>query len=294
MLGAGALFSTLDASAKYLVVNGMRPEYVSWMRFLVHVVLVLLVFRVWSRPRLFKVRSIPLHVVRGMALFGSTFLNFAALQTLQLAEAIAIAFLSPMFITALAGPVLGEWAGWRRWLAVLMGLAGVIVITRPGFAAVQTGHLLALASTACYAIYVLLTRRMSASETSESLILYPALTPVIFMLPVIPAAASAPPEPYLWVVLLLLGFWGGLGHYLVILAHKRASASSLAPYPYLQAVWTTLAGYLVFGDIPDLWTIVGAGIIIAGGLYIVQREHRLRLATKSSPSASEEELAKKL
>jgi drug/metabolite transporter (DMT)-like permease len=294
MLGAGALFSTLDASAKYLVFHGMRPEFVTWMRFLVHVVLVLAVFRAWTNVRLFKVKSLPLHIVRGLGLFGSTYFNFAALQTLQLAEGIAIAFLSPVLITALAGPLLGEWAGWRRWTAVLVGLIGVVVITRPGFGNLEVGHLLALASTSSYAVYVILTRRMSGSETPESLVLYPALTPVIFMLPVIPSAASLPPETAMWAVLLGLGFFGGLGHYMVIRAHKMASATALAPYPYSQANWSTLAGYLVFGDLPDGWTIAGAGIIIASGLYIVQREQRLRLAARSTQSAGEDELAKKL
>jgi drug/metabolite transporter (DMT)-like permease len=109
-----------------------------------------------------------------------------------------------------------------------------------------------------------------------------------------PAAASMPAEPWLWGLLLFLGVLGGLGHYLIIRAHKMASATALAPYPYMQALWSTLAGYLVFGDLPDRWTVAGATIIIASGLYIVQREQRLRLAARSTPSASEDELAKKL
>jgi drug/metabolite transporter (DMT)-like permease len=294
MLVAGALFSTLDASAKYLVHMGMRPEFVTFMRFVVHVVLVLVVFRAWSNPKVFKVRSLPLQVVRGFGLLGSTFFNFAALQSLQLAEGIAIAFLGPVLITALAGPMLGEWAGWRRWTAVGVGFIGALVITRPGFGAFSVGHLLALASTASYAVYVILTRRMAGSESAESLILYPALTPVIFLAPLMPSAASAPPETWLWAVLLWLGFFGGLGHYLIIRAHRIATATALAPYAYMQAIWSTLAGYLVFGDLPDLWTVVGALIIIASGLYIVQREQRLRLAARSTPAASEDELAKKL
>lgn len=294
MLAAGMLFSVLDASGKYLVTHGMRPEYVAWFRFLVHLLLVLLVFRAWSNRLVFRVRSVPLQIVRGFALFGSTFFNFAALQTLQLAEGIAISFLSPMFITALAGPVLGEWAGWRRWTAVLAGLVGVLIITRPGIGAFQIGHVLALASTASYAIYVILTRKMAASETSESLIFYSALTPVFFIFPAVPAAASMPPEPWLWVVLLLLGVWGALGHYLIIRAHQMATATALAPYPYMQAVWSTLAGYLVFREVPDGWTICGAAVIIASGLYIVQREQRLRLAARAASQAGGDELAKRL
>lgn len=285
MLSASVLFSALDSSAKYLVVSGMRPEYVAWVRFATHLLLVVLIFRAWSNPRVLKAASLPMQVLRGCALFGSTVFNFAALQTLQLAEGVAINFLAPAVITALAGPLLGEWAGWRRWMAVLAGLVGVLVITRPGFGAFQLGHVLAFASTVSYSIYVILTRRLAGSETSESLIFYSALTPVLFIAPAIPAAASIPPTPLLWAVLLLLGVWGGVGHYLVIRAHKLASATALAPYPYIQAVWSTLAGYLVFSEVPNRWTVTGAAIIIASGLYIVQREQRLRSTARPAAPA---------
>jgi len=132
VLLAGLTFSILDTSAKYLVQSGMEAPFVAWMRFAVHVVLVLILFRAWSNRAMFKVVSLPKQVVRGVFLFGSTIFNFMALQTLQLAETVSIFFFAPMVITALAGPLLGEWAGWRRWLAVLGGLIGVLLVVRMG------------------------------------------------------------------------------------------------------------------------------------------------------------------
>ncbi|MEP9372442.1 DMT family transporter [Mesorhizobium sp. KR1-2] len=291
---AGFLFSCLDSSAKYLVLSGMAAPFISWVRFAVHVVLVLLLFRSWANPGMFRVKSLPRQVLRGIFLFGSTIFNFAALKTLQLAETTSIYFFAPMVITALAGPLLGEWAGWRRWMAILAGFVGVLVITRPGVAAFQIGHLYAIASTISYCLYVIMTRHMGATETAESLIFYSALAPVVLMFPVVPFTASLPPDAFHWMILLLLGFFGGFGHWLLIKAYKQATTTALAPYPYLQMVWMIGFGYMIFGQLPDGWTLAGAGIIVASGLYIVHREHRLRLKDSAAPMAEDEELAKRL
>jgi len=291
---AGFLFSCLDTSGKYLVLSGMDASFVAWVRFAVHVVLVLLLFRGWSNPAMFRVRSLPRQVLRGVFLFGSTIFNFSALKTLQLAETTSIYFFAPMVITALAGPLLGEWAGWRRWMAILAGFVGVLVITRPGVAAFQIGHLYALCSTMCYCLYVIMTRHMSTTETAESLIFYSALAPVVLMFPAVPYTASLPPDAFHWLILLLLGFFGGFGHWLLIKAYRQATTTALAPYPYLQMVWMIGFGYIIFSQLPDGWTLAGAGIIVASGLYIVHREHRLRLKSRTLPMAEDEELAKRL
>jgi drug/metabolite transporter (DMT)-like permease len=294
VFSAGLLFSLLDACAKYLVLSGMEAPFVAWMRFAVHIVLVLILFRAWSNPAMFKVASLPRQIVRGMFLFGSTIFNFAALQTLQLAETMSIYFFAPMVITALAGPLLGEWAGWRRWMAVIAGFVGVLVITRPGVGAFEMGHVYAICSTLCYCSYVIMTRHMASTDTAESLIFYSALAPVILMSPVVPYTASLPAEPLHWLILISLGFFGGFGHWLLIKAYRQATTTALAPYPYLQMVWMIGLGYLVFGQFPDGWTLGGAAIIVASGLYIVHREHRLRLASRTAPNTEDAELAKKL
>ena len=294
VLVACFFFAFLDASAKYLVREGMAAPFLAWMRFAVHLVLVLVLFRAWSSRAMFKAASLPAQILRGVFLFGSTVFNFLALRTLQLAETISIAFFAPMVITALAGPLLGEWAGWRRWLAVLVGFVGVLVITRPGFGAFGVGHLYSIVAMLSYCVYVIMTRRMGATETAQSLIFYSALTPTVLMLPAVPLYGSAPQDALQWVLLFLIGALGAFGHYLLIKAYQQATTSALAPYPYSQMVWMIALGWLVFADLPDLWTLAGAAIIVASGLYIVHREPRLRLASRTAPNSETQELAKKL
>lgn len=283
VFSAGLTFSFLDSSAKFLASEGFAPPFIAWIRFAGHAVLAFLFLRPWRSLGLFATASLPLQLLRGMFLFGSTLFNFLALQTLQLAETVSIAFFAPMVITALAGPLLGEWAGWRRWLAVFVGFGGVLVITRPGLGVFGMGHLYALGSMLSYCFYVIMTRHMGARETAESLIFYSALAPVVLMVPAVPIYGSIPQEWLHWAILLSLGFYGAFGHYLLILAYRVATTTALAPYAYLQIVWMVTLGYVVFGDLPDLWTLGGTLIIVASGLYIVHRERQLRLKATAAP-----------
>lgn len=294
VIGAGFTLSFLDTTAKYLVTSGMAAPFVAWTRFAVHLVMVVILFRGWTNRSMFVVVDLPRQLMRGLFLFGSTIFNFLALRTLQLAETVSIFFFAPMVITALAGPLLGEWAGWRRWMAILVGFVGVLVITRPGLGTFGLGHVYALAAMGSYCLYVIMTRQIGAYESAESMIFYSALAPVVFMAPAVPLAGSLPPDTLAWVLLLSLGFYGAMGHWLLIKAYKIASTSALAPYPYMQMVWMILLGYLVFDDLPDLWTVFGALIIVASGLYIVHRESRLRLKNRTLPNAETQDLAKRL
>jgi len=278
MLAAGVLFSCLDASAKYLVLAGYDPAFITWCRFATHFAAVPFIFRLWEKPAILATDRIVAHLLRGVFLFGSTIFNFLALRTLQLAETVSIFFFAPMVITALAGPLLGEWAGWRRWLAIAGGFAGVLVITRPATGGMTLGHLFALCSMLSYSTYVIMTRAMGARESAVSLIFYSALAPTLFMSWAVPVAGVWPRSVFDGVLLLILGGFGGGGHFLIIKAYQKASTGALAPYPYAQMLWMAGLGYLVFGQVPDRWTILGSAIILASGLYIVHRERVLRLA----------------
>jgi drug/metabolite transporter (DMT)-like permease len=294
ILGGYFLFAFLDTSGKYLVLSGLDPLFVAWMRFAVHLVIVVLLFRAWRHPGRLRAQNLPAQILRGIFLFGSTIFNFMALRYLQLAETTSIYFFGPMVITALAGPLLGEWAGWRRWMAIVVGFAGVLVITRPGVGVFGIGHVLALGSMLSNSFYVIMTRRMGGRETAESLILYSALAPVVLLLPTLPSTASMPPDAWHWLVLFLPGVFGAFGHWFLIKAYQRATATALAPYPYLQMLWMIGLGWLIFSQLPDRWTLAGAAIIIASGLYIVHREHRLRVRTRAGLDSGAQELAKKL
>lgn len=278
------VFSTFETSAKYVVVAGVAPLFVAWVRYVVHVIAVLVFYRAWTNPRALLPRNYPMQILRAFCLFGATLFTFLALQTLQLAESVSIFFAAPMLITALAGPLLGEWAGWRRWLAVAGGFIGVLIIVRPGLGVLSIGHVYAFANMVSYACYAILTRRLGASESAQSMIFVSGLAPVILLAPLVPFYASLPTDPVVIGVFLMLGVLGAGGHLLFILAYSRAEATALAPVSYLQMVWSIALGWLVFGDFPDRWVLTGAAIIIASGLYIAQREHRLRLAGRSVPA----------
>jgi drug/metabolite transporter (DMT)-like permease len=294
VIGAGLVFSVLDLSAKYLVLAGVNAVFVSWMRFLVHLLLVLVMYRSWSDPSLFRAKSLSKQFVRGVFMFASTLFNFLALLTLQLAETMSIFFLAPVVITMLAGPLLGERVGWRRWAAVIVGFVGMLVIVRPGFGAFGIGHVYAVTSMLGYCFYVIMTRSMGATESPASLIFYSALAPVVLMAPAVPFTASSPPDAWHLVILLSLGFYGGFGHWLLIRAYRQATTSALAPYPYLQMVWMIAFGYFFFDQLPDGWTLVGAAIIVSSGLYIIYREQVLRLRRSAAPTSENSELAEKL
>ncbi len=277
ILLAGMLFSCLDTIAKVLVLSGYSPPFVTWVRFATHFAAVPFALRVWSNPGVLHTDRLALQMLRGVFLFSSTIFNFEALKTLQLAQTVSIFFFSPMVITALAGPLLGEWAGWRRWAAIGAGFLGVLVITRPGAGTFSIGHVFAVLSMLSYSTYVIMTRAMGVRESATSLIFYSALAPTLFMSWAVPVSGMWPQTPMHWLALLSLGAFGGGGHYLVIKAYQQASTGALAPYPYMQMIWMTALGYLVFGNLPDGWTIAGAGIIVLSGLYIVHRERVLRL-----------------
>ncbi|KQZ93931.1 multidrug transporter [Mesorhizobium sp. Root157] len=294
MVVAYILFTFLDSSSKYLVLAGIAPLFIAWMRFAGHVVLVAVLFRGWRDIGRFRAASPTAHIVRGAFLAGSTVFNILALRYLQLVETTSIYFFGPMIITALAGPLLGEWAGWRRWSAIFAGFIGVLVITRPGIGVFGIGHFLALGSMLSNSFYVIMTRRMSASETPESLVFYSALAPLVLLTPTLPFTASMPGDAWQWLLLALLGVFGGLSHWCLIQAYRQATATALAPYPYLQMVWMIAFGWFIFDQFPDNWTLAGAAIIVASGLYIVHREHRLRVRNRAAPGSETEAVAKKL
>jgi drug/metabolite transporter (DMT)-like permease len=275
IVSVGLSLSLLDTSAKYLVVEmGFETPFLAWMRFLVHSVVVFLLLRAWRNRAAFRVRSIPLQAIRGLTVFGTTLFTFMALQTLQLAEMVSILFASPLIVTAIAAIFLKETVGGARWFAVALGFLGVLIITRPGFEAFQTGHLHALMAMLSFSLYVVMTRSMGASETAESLVFYSALAPVVLMAPVVPAFAAMPQTGLAWFLILSLGVYGALGHWFMIKAYQIAAASALAPYTYLHLVWMTGLGFVVFGDVPDAMTLGGAALIVGSGLYLASVDRR--------------------
>jgi drug/metabolite transporter (DMT)-like permease len=219
-----------------------------------------------------------LQLGRSFLLVGSTMFNFWAYRYLQLDEALAIMFSTPFLVAALAGPVLGEWIGWRRWAAICMGFAGVLVVVRPGIGGFQWAALLSLASAVCYALYSIATRVLSRSDSNETTLFYSNMVGAVVMLPVLPFVWTPPGGVVPAALMVVMGVFASLGHYLLIAGHRLAPVSVLSPFIYTQIVWAVTLGYLVFGDVPNAWTLAGAAIVIASGLYLFQRERRRRVS----------------
>jgi len=157
-----------------------------------------------------------------------------------------------------------------------------VIAIRPGYANVHPAVLFSLAGMFAYAMFILLTRYLVAHDPSEVTLFYSTLVGTIFIAPWAFSQWTWPTDAPTWFALLTLGFWGGLGHYVFILAHRWAPAPTLAPFLYGQLVSVTIIGYLVFGQLPDIWTIIGAGIVVASGIYLTHRERMTRLEAASS------------
>jgi drug/metabolite transporter (DMT)-like permease len=271
MCGALMCFACLDASAKW-VNRHVDPLVTVWARYAVSVALVGLLVNGFTTPGVLRTRRPWLQAGRSVLLLLSTALNFYALQYLQLAEAIAIQFMTPFLVALLAGPILGEWVGPRRLAAISVGFLGVLVITRPGLGGLHPAAFLSALGSVCYALYGISTRILAAHDSSRTTMVYSGLAGVALMTPIVPFVWSAPPGAIGWALLFAVGFFGAFGHWLLILAHARAPAPILSPFIYTQIVWMILLGWLVFGQLPDAWTLGGAGVVVASGLYLLYRE----------------------
>jgi drug/metabolite transporter (DMT)-like permease len=268
------VFACLDATAKYLGTQ-MPVLQVVGVRCATAFAVAFLISNPFNRPGLLRTARPGLQLWRASMLLGSTMFNFMAFRFLQLDEAMAILFSTPFLIAIFAGPLLGEWVGWRRWTAIMVGFAGVLLVVRPGMGGMQWAALLSFASAICYAFYNITTRMLSRTDSSETTLFYANLFGCLVMAPVLPFVWVTPPTWLDVVLMLATGIFGAGGHFLLILAHRRAPASVLSPFIYTQIVWASMFGYLVFGNVPSHWTAAGAVVVIASGLYLLNRERKV-------------------
>jgi drug/metabolite transporter (DMT)-like permease len=271
MCGAVACFACLDTSAKFLS-REMSIVQVVWARYAGAFVSAFLLWNPITHPRLVQTVRPGLQIVRAIALCLSSFLNFLALRYLQLDQALAITFSTPFLVAALAGPMLQEWVGPRRWAAIGVGFIGVLVVTRPGFGSIHPAALFSLAAAFTLAFYNVTTRLLARTDSSETTLFYSNFVGLLVTTPMLPFVWTRPAGIREIVLMAAVGILGSIGHYLLIVAHRLAPASVLAPFMYSQLVWVIMLGYAVFGDLPNRWTLAGAGIVVASGLYLLHRE----------------------
>jgi drug/metabolite transporter (DMT)-like permease len=280
MMLAVTLFACLDATAKYLVTIGQIPAtQVVWVRFAGQLLIMIVALGALNVPSLLATRKWKHQALRSTLLLFSTVFNFLALRHLRLDQTVTIQFLAPLIVALLAGPLLGEWVGWRRLVAIGVGFLGVLIVIRPGFAGFHPAMLLALGCVLSYAGFILLTRYLSAHDRAEVTLFCSLIVGTYLMAPVALVDWVWPTAAWQWALLASMGLWAGVGHYVFILAHRYAPASSVAPFMYFQLVSVTAIGFLLFADLPDRWTLAGSAVIVASGVYLWHRE-RVRAAER--------------
>ena len=272
MLGALFLFVLMDSAIKASV-QSLPVLQVLWARFLFHMLIVSAALRLIGRRLPPRTGAPRLQVVRSLCLAAANLFFTLALVHVPLAECVAIGFLSPLLVTLLAARLLRERVGWQRWTGILLGFAGVLVILRPGAGVTHPAALFVVATAAVFAVYSVLTRRLAGIDDAFTTIFHTGVAATIATSVIVPSVWVWPTATE-WGLLALLGMLGGLGHFLLILAYQRAQASVLAPFAYTQIVWATIAGFALFGEVPDAVALAGAAVITAGGLIVLWSESR--------------------
>lgn len=272
MIGGLALLTLNDALAKWLSATYPVGEIVALRSGFI--VLALGLFLFWrGGPAALKPVRFRHQALRSACFIASTFAIVTALSRLPLADVVAFTFASPLFIVALAGPLLGEYVVWRRWLAVLVGFAGVLVMARPTPNAFQWAACIALTAALFSALRDLVTRHISAVESSNLIVWYSMLAAVtagLLSILVMPWRLPSLTDTGLFAI--NAAFNGG-AHFMMIEAYRRAEASVVAPFRYTALLWGILFGFLLWGDMPGVWLLAGAMLVMGSGLYLFYYAH---------------------
>jgi drug/metabolite transporter (DMT)-like permease len=284
LLVSSIFLGTSDATSKYLSTTLPSIE-IAWIRFLVFALIMIPAMVPGSPFFALRTQRPMLQVTRGMALLGSSLLFISGLRFLPIAEASATSFVSPLFVTALSIFFLGEKVGLRRWLATAVGLLGVLIVLRPGTSAFHAAAFFPVVSAFAWACTLILTRNMSGQELTVVTMTYSSIVGFAVLCGLVPFVWVTPS----WHDILLgliVGVASTAGQWIVVLAFRYADASVLAPFSYIQLLWVTLLGFVIFGEVPDVWTVVGAAFIVASGLYTAHRERvrHSRLVALAEPS----------
>jgi len=277
MVGCSMIFASLDATAKLMGAYYAVFEIV-WLRYTVHVMVMLAVFLPAMGLRMLRAHHLRWQIVRGLILVLCTGLSFTGLRLMPLAEVTAISFVTPLMVTLLAGPLLGEKVGMARWGAVALGFAGVVIIVRPGSGIFGWAALIPLGLACANAFFHILSRKYAGADDPVTTLFFSGLVGAVLASFALPFVWKTP-APEHWPALLLMGLLGGGGHLLLVLCFRRAPASVLAPFTYTQLAFATLIGIFIMHHMPDRWSLVGMGVIALAGLYAVgvqAWEHRSR------------------
>jgi drug/metabolite transporter (DMT)-like permease len=274
-------FSVLNAMSKTLSQTYPVIEVI-WGRYVFAFVFMMAIFLPRSGMAIFRWHNVPSQVVRGLLLFFSSFLYFHGIVDMPLASAASISLTSPLIVTALSSKFLGEPVGPKRWGAVVIGFIGALIVVRPGSAHFEWHTLWIVGSTICSSLYQLFSRRYGQAERPDASATMATIVGTAAALPMLPFEWVTPTFGWHWVLFVAMGVMAGVGHYFLTIAYSQAPAAVVAPFNYVQLLGAAALGYLVFGDFPDFWTWVGAGVIICSGLYLghIERQRHKALIKK--------------
>ncbi|MEJ8476054.1 DMT family transporter [Roseibium algae] len=262
-----------DAIAKTLTA-GYAPLQILFLRSIIALPFAALIALKMGGVQAFRTYRPTAHLLRGILWLGAATLFFSGLSYLGLAEATALVFIAPVFVTALSALILREHVGWRRWLAVLVGFLGVLVVVRPGTATFQMVSLFPLATAFLYAMLMISARWVDQRESVWTLMFYLVATGALLSAFLAPLFWTDIRTDDIWLFF-AIALFGTAGITLMTQAFRFAPASVVAPFDYSALIWATILGWMLWDEIPDLATYIGAGIIIMSGVFIVLRERQL-------------------
>lgn len=273
MLSAYLFFCFVDTSVKWLVIGGLHAFQLAFMRYFGHLLCsIAMILRGGAGLDRFATGQLGLVALRGVFLITSSVFNFISLSYLPLTVTSAIMFSAPILVCALSWPLLGERVGPWRWFAIVIGFLGVLVVIRPFGESFHWAALLSAYNALAMALYSILTRKLSGEIAAETMQFYMGVMGTVVLAPLAYATWQTPTTALDWTLFAALGLWGWAGHELLTRAHGFAPASTLMPYTYSFMIYLTISSYLVFAELPDQWTLVGALIVVGSGLLIWKRE----------------------
>ena len=263
----------MDGFAKYLS-DDLPILQITWARYFFTVAFVFPIMFFFYKKQLVWSDKPRLQIFRGLILLSANICFFYAISVISLAKALTLAFIAPLIVTAFSPILLGEKVGFRRWTAVAVGFIGSLIVIRPGFLEFNLASMAALATGFFYGFYLIITRKLSSSDTPLLTLLITGMVGALLVSLIIPFYWVKPTLNQ-WSLMAGIGVFACIGHLFLILSLKYADASKLAPLGYTEIIPNVIIGYYFFNELPDNWTYLGLFIIVLSGLYISRREYHL-------------------
>ncbi len=270
-LSAWVVLPIMDGFAKFLS-SDLPVMQITWARYFFTVVFILPIMFFFFKKQLVWTDKPKLQFIRGLILLTANISFFYAISVISLAKALTLAFVAPLIVTAFSPIFLGEKVGFRRWSAVLTGFIGSLIVIRPGFVDINLASIAALGTGIMYGFYLIITRKLSASDNPLLTLLLTGIIGAIIISIFMPFVWVKPTINQ-WSMMAAIGIFASIGHLFLILSLKYADASKLAPLSYFEIITNILIGYYFFSDFPDSWTFLGLFIIIFSGIYISRRHN---------------------